>query len=55
LRQEPPTSAFTPEGRSECRSSHSGTFDQSLIDKAKAKDWAVVSMKNDWKRIFAFE
>jgi phosphoserine phosphatase len=32
-----------------------GTFDQSLMDEAKAKDWTVISMKNDWKRIFAFE
>jgi phosphoglycolate phosphatase-like HAD superfamily hydrolase len=32
-----------------------GTFDQSLMDEAKAKSWTVISMKNDWKRIFAFE
>jgi phosphoglycolate phosphatase-like HAD superfamily hydrolase len=32
-----------------------GTFDQSLMDEAKAKGWTVISMKNDWKRIFAFE
>jgi phosphoglycolate phosphatase-like HAD superfamily hydrolase len=32
-----------------------GTFDQSLMDEAKSRDWAVISMKNDWKRIFAFE
>jgi phosphoserine phosphatase len=32
-----------------------GTFDQSLMDEARAKGWAVISMKNDWKRIFAFE
>jgi hypothetical protein len=24
-------------------------------DEAKAKGWTVVSMKNDWKKIFAFE
>jgi hypothetical protein len=30
-----------------------GTFDQSLIDEAKAQGWTVVSMKSDWKRIFA--
>lgn len=29
-----------------------GTFTQALHDEAKSKGWAVVSMKNDWKRIF---
>jgi hypothetical protein len=29
--------------------------DQSLMDEAKAKDWTVISMQNDWKRIFAFD
>jgi hypothetical protein len=32
-----------------------GTFSQPLMDEAKAKGWTVISMKNDWKRIFAFE
>jgi phosphoglycolate phosphatase-like HAD superfamily hydrolase len=32
-----------------------GTFNQSLMDEAKARGWVVISMKNDWKRIFAFE
>jgi hypothetical protein len=32
-----------------------GTFNQALYDEAKKKDWTVISMKNDWKRIFAFE
>jgi hypothetical protein len=32
-----------------------GTFPQALYDEAKAKSWTVISMKNDWKRIFAFE
>jgi hypothetical protein len=32
-----------------------GTFTQSLMDEAKARMWTVVSMKNDWKRIFTFE
>ena len=32
-----------------------GTFDQSLMNEAKAKGWSVISMKNDWKRIFAWE
>jgi phosphoserine phosphatase len=32
-----------------------GTFPQSLMDEAKQKGWVVISMKNDWKRIFAFD
>jgi hypothetical protein len=32
-----------------------GTFTQALYDEAKSKNWSVISMKNDWKRIFAFE
>ena len=32
-----------------------GTFSQSLIDEARVRAWTVISMKNDWKRIFAFE
>src|SRR5271165_5512738 len=32
-----------------------GTFSQALYDEAKAKGWTVISMKNDWKRIFAWE
>ena len=32
-----------------------GTFTQSLYDEAKAKGWKVISIKNDWKRVFAFE
>ena len=35
------------------RESHIGRLDKGL-DEAKAKGWTVVSMKNDWKRIFAF-
>ena len=31
-----------------------GTFPQSLYDQAMKDGWIVVSMKNDWKRIFAF-
>jgi hypothetical protein len=30
-----------------------GTFPQTLHDEANAKGWVVISMKNDWKRIFA--
>jgi haloacid dehalogenase-like hydrolase len=32
-----------------------GTFTQGLYDEAKKNGWVVISMKNDWKRIFAFE
>jgi phosphoglycolate phosphatase-like HAD superfamily hydrolase len=32
-----------------------GTFTQALYDEAKNKDWPVISMKNDWKKIFSFE
>jgi phosphoglycolate phosphatase-like HAD superfamily hydrolase len=32
-----------------------GTFTQALYDEAKKDGWVVVSMKNDWKRVFAFE
>jgi len=32
-----------------------GTFSQSLMDEAKKKGWVVISMKDDWKRIFASE
>jgi phosphoglycolate phosphatase-like HAD superfamily hydrolase len=31
-----------------------GTFPQSLYDEAKTKGWFVISIKNDWKRVFAF-
>lgn len=34
---------------------HVGTFPQTLYDEAKSKGWTVISMKNDWKRIFAWE
>jgi phosphoglycolate phosphatase-like HAD superfamily hydrolase len=32
-----------------------GTFTPALYAEAKKKNWTVISMKNDWKRIFAFE
>jgi len=32
-----------------------GTFTQTLYDEGKKSGWTVISMKNDWKRIFAFE
>jgi phosphoglycolate phosphatase-like HAD superfamily hydrolase len=32
-----------------------GTFTPALYDEAKRKGWTVISMKNDWSRIFSFE
>ena len=32
-----------------------GTLTQALYDEAKQKGWTVISMKNDWKKIFSFE
>src|SRR5262249_41559902 len=32
-----------------------GTFTQVLYEEAKKDGWTVISMKNDWRRIFAFE
>ena len=32
-----------------------GTFTQALYDEAKKDGWIVISMKNDWKRIFGFD
>jgi phosphoglycolate phosphatase-like HAD superfamily hydrolase len=31
-----------------------GTFTAALDDEAKTKGWTVISMKNDWNRVFAF-
>jgi len=31
-----------------------GTFTPVLYDEAKKQGWVVISMKGDWKRIFAF-
>jgi hypothetical protein len=32
-----------------------GTFSEGLMSEAKGKGWTVISMKSDWKRIFAFQ
>jgi phosphoglycolate phosphatase-like HAD superfamily hydrolase len=32
-----------------------GTFTQALYDEAQRDGWTVISMKGDWKRIFAFD
>ena len=31
-----------------------GAFTQALYDQAKRQGWTVISMKNDWNRVFAF-
>tara|TARA_R110002049_G_scaffold9747_12_gene48885 strand:+ start:7902 stop:8921 length:1020 start_codon:yes stop_codon:yes gene_type:complete len=36
-------------------SSPFGTFSQSTMDEAKKNGWHVISMKNDWARVFAFD
>jgi phosphoserine phosphatase len=32
-----------------------GAFTQALYDEARKQGWVVISMKNDWKRIFSFD
>ncbi len=32
-----------------------GTFSDALMAEARKNGWTVISMKNDWKRVFAFE
>jgi len=32
-----------------------GAFTQALSDEAKKQGWTVISMKDDWKKVFAFE
>jgi hypothetical protein len=32
-----------------------GTFSDALMAEAKKNGWTVISMKSDWKRVFAFE
>ena len=34
---------------------HVGTFSEALLTEATKNAWVVISMKNDWKRIFAFD
>jgi len=42
--------AYGPAGGLE--NTHFGTFSQATMDEAKNGGWAVISMKNDWNRIF---
>ena len=32
-----------------------GTFPEALFDQAKKQGWVVISMKDDWKRVFSFD
>jgi len=32
-----------------------GTFTSQLADEAEARGWVVISMKNDWRRVFSFD
>jgi hypothetical protein len=32
-----------------------GRFTQELHDQARRQGWIVISMKNDWRRIFSFD
>jgi hypothetical protein len=32
-----------------------GTVTDALMAEAKKKSWTVISMKDDWKQIFAFD
>jgi hypothetical protein len=32
-----------------------GTFPPALYSQAQKQGWTVISMKNDWKRVFSFE
>src|SRR5689334_12095297 len=32
-----------------------GAFSQGLYDEATAQGWTVISMKRDWRKVFAFE
>ena len=34
---------------------HVGTFPEVLMEEAEAKGWIVISMRDDWKRVFSFD
>jgi hypothetical protein len=42
-------------GRPRFASTKVGTFTQALYDQAQKQGWGVINMKNDSKRVFAFE
>jgi hypothetical protein len=37
------------------RTNQIDTFTQALYDEAKKDGWNVISMEDNWKKIFAFE
>jgi hypothetical protein len=37
------------------RDSKVGTFTQALYDEAKQRGWVVISIKDDWNRVFSFD
>ena len=39
----------------DCPTVNTGTFTQALFDEAKNHGWTVISTKDDWRQIFAFE
>ena len=39
----------------DCQTPRWAPSPQALYDEAKKQGWTVISMKNDWKRIFSFE
>jgi hypothetical protein len=45
--------AYGPAGR--LPNSHIGTFSAALIEEANERSWRVISMKDDWSRIFPFD
>ena len=38
-----------------CPYTKAGTFTQALYEEAKKDGWLAIGMKDDWKRIFAFD
>jgi len=56
-----PVTRLQPVTREDCGpaqglpASKVGTFTQALYDQAKQQGWIVVSMKDDWKKVFAFD
>ncbi len=34
---------------------HVGTFSKALLTQANKSGWVVISMKDDWKRIYPFD
>ena len=46
---------LTPSPRRKGARATNGYAETSNYDEAKQPGWIVISMKNDWKRIFAFD